>query len=1392
MRALTLMKLRHLLPANDHIPDITAKARLTQTDWLLYDLVLVHEDINVIGEDTKVDEEQEALVELFFKVQECSIEELSGEKLVDAWLKLTKEYNEGNRKCSSMLLQRRWYQLKERTRNRFYNFWWNYHGNPSLLRKACEMYKASELLVDIGRAYRHIITQPFPSWTDMIKEKKVILLDEFKARIYSQRVTNLSKFNPSSQVIEIPIGTITHENDSTNESSDYLHTKDKTLPRKDASNTDKFCDINIKKKQILIDDDNIDTALKSINDSPTGSNNIEKRNTKEQARTLVSIGITEENEAAIEISAKIINDEDVVIQDFKKDMSNLDFTLPIITNVRRNTITVDAKQPEAGSYVGPKCPVQLNENDQLIAETVMHNVCIKDIVDDIFDNSLEAKESIVNRNLSTVTDINRNLSVQKQKGSDVKNCSQKEIDQTNYFLDNFLRDIDKTLSYETEIIKDEAVVIPDLIEDISNLDFTLPIITNVTSNTITEVAKQPEENSYVGSKCPVQLNELDQLIAENETVMHNVCLQDVGNDIFDISLEAKESIVNRNLSTVADINCNLSVQKQKERYVKNCSQKEIIQTSYFLDDFFVDIEKTLSNESALNNLGKIPSGIQSDHDRMVLEDNGYPVKKEVTDAWLVDIRKNPKSKCFKKLKFDNLQQELQDLVCLEETSVCCDNISTTVTSKEITTPITALETISTDVVAEIMSPNKVKHLPDLNEMPCVNQNLFTAEASPIHTKIATDFILAPANINKFQTSTSTINNHQSVYNIHKQYTNRVANTLYIAVKVLNGPIFKMAQKEEQNSKIQNIKEKNKPRPPIPWFKNALNFTSYNKHKLLTNTTVDRILLIFTWENLCKHTVLVTSIVKRKIKRQMNKTSASKKRRAQRKMNRKNAETTKKCYRNRVNINDNVNLTKTDYTIVEPNKEGGKVPAQHDANAMNNANNSFEEIQSAVRSIAKPCYCWEKDNSQKVESLKKPWCSNAICRCRDLLVNDSLRRYDKEKTELSNGESPNDTPSLSTYIQHTSSLRKTEYSSNFRKFETDTVTETGASSTKNNLAYFIDISEDKLTTDEYYDNCVNVTKHLDSIAIDNSKNIDVLSDINRKTLLSDLMEMSGIRNDDIETSKGQHTADENQPNVAIDKSKNIALPNINRKMLLSNLVEISGITEGNSNTSNLSQLETPFQEWAIEVHGTNMVTTYLGEYQPSSHNKIDDFQITLGHTVFEILASRPNLHIITSFDEFKCASQKKATFFKLDVMSGEMVSFNMYSQKKQKFLLRKAEASVGVKECIDLTDDVEDTQVSSSSREGHSKILNKKTENVQTAMPIKLFRSIHPSIVRKRKGNTQTYDTTNNDIEIDVINNVAQQPPYKIYDNEPLEKIVKQSYDSKTEPEYKHELDMPHI
>ncbi|KAI8432710.1 hypothetical protein MSG28_013673 [Choristoneura fumiferana] len=218
MRALCIKKLNRMLAVDDRSDSLPSIARLSLTDWLLVDLVLVHEMIDVIAMD-KVDNkaEQKPLVQLFNLVQRFDVEGRSGEALAEAWAAATVYYNRQGRQCSPMLLQRRWYQLKKLTRCRFYKFWQTYRGNTRLLAEARET-MPTRLQMAVAKRYPTVITGAFPEWEELIEQKLIIMPEEFESKM---RIPHLPKpcssSDPDLVVVEPVIETIELAEDSDTE-----------------------------------------------------------------------------------------------------------------------------------------------------------------------------------------------------------------------------------------------------------------------------------------------------------------------------------------------------------------------------------------------------------------------------------------------------------------------------------------------------------------------------------------------------------------------------------------------------------------------------------------------------------------------------------------------------------------------------------------------------------------------------------------------------------------------------------------------------------------------------------------------------------------------------------------------------------------------------------------------------------------------------------------------------------------------------------------------------------------------------------------------------------------------------------------------------------------------
>ncbi|XP_063369513.1 uncharacterized protein LOC134657863 [Cydia amplana] len=238
MRALCVKKLNRMIAVDDRSANLPSIARLSLTDWLLVDLVLVHEEIDVIAMDKSDNKEYPALIELFSLVQRFDIERRAGEPLAEAWAAATVYYNRQGRQCSPMLLQRRWYQLKKLTRCRFYKFWFSYKGNTRLLEEARKS-MPSRLQMAIAKRYPEVITKEYPDWDELIEKRFVIMPEEFEAKM---RMPNLPKpcnsNAPDLVVVEPVIETIDLRLESDPEDQNDDEMEDTSDPERSNDATD--------------------------------------------------------------------------------------------------------------------------------------------------------------------------------------------------------------------------------------------------------------------------------------------------------------------------------------------------------------------------------------------------------------------------------------------------------------------------------------------------------------------------------------------------------------------------------------------------------------------------------------------------------------------------------------------------------------------------------------------------------------------------------------------------------------------------------------------------------------------------------------------------------------------------------------------------------------------------------------------------------------------------------------------------------------------------------------------------------------------------------------------------------------------------------------------------
>ncbi|CAH1640689.1 unnamed protein product [Spodoptera littoralis] len=235
MRALTLKKLERHLIAEDHVDRVPSRARMNIIDWMMVDHVLVHQDLDFIGQELNLPENFSAFDELFSLVNMFEIEGLKGEALAEAWSSATLHYNTNGHQCSPLLLQKRWYQIKAITRSKFYNFWYAYKGCIKRLHVA-DPYKPTPLEHAIARKYKSLITSPHLSWEELIEQRLVTLPDEFERKMmeragFSMHLRRASYDDASDLVLVEPkIETIDLRQES-DEARGESKKEETTLPR---------------------------------------------------------------------------------------------------------------------------------------------------------------------------------------------------------------------------------------------------------------------------------------------------------------------------------------------------------------------------------------------------------------------------------------------------------------------------------------------------------------------------------------------------------------------------------------------------------------------------------------------------------------------------------------------------------------------------------------------------------------------------------------------------------------------------------------------------------------------------------------------------------------------------------------------------------------------------------------------------------------------------------------------------------------------------------------------------------------------------------------------------------------------------------------------------------
>ncbi|CAB3241528.1 unnamed protein product [Arctia plantaginis] len=147
--------------------------------WLarVADVVLLYTDLDthrlLADESEQLYEEAEALSVLWQLVQRHRVEERAPRRSgvrAQRWSRALREYCAAGRCASLVVLQRRWHELKLRTRYKLVNYWRTTsecHAASKTSTPACSD-PPREINIAILKRYPHIVTSPLPSWRQLV------------------------------------------------------------------------------------------------------------------------------------------------------------------------------------------------------------------------------------------------------------------------------------------------------------------------------------------------------------------------------------------------------------------------------------------------------------------------------------------------------------------------------------------------------------------------------------------------------------------------------------------------------------------------------------------------------------------------------------------------------------------------------------------------------------------------------------------------------------------------------------------------------------------------------------------------------------------------------------------------------------------------------------------------------------------------------------------------------------------------------------------------------------------------------------------------------------------------------------------------------------------------
>lgn len=321
----------------------------------------------------------------------------------------------------------------------------------------------------------------------------------------------------------------------------------------------------------------------------------------------------------------------------------------------------------------------------------------------------------------------------------------------------------------------------------------------------------------------------------------------------------------------------------------------------------------------------------------------------------------------------------------------------------------------------------------------------------------------------------------------------------------------------------------------------------------------------------------------------------------------------------------------------------------------------------------------------------------------------------------------------------------------------------------------DNSDGNLTRCELTTNTENIHNQDDKdISTENSAKTDV-EDPETISLTSDL-NSSKESNEIIEINEDTESSSENViANKEVEKSGETT----GTRSLLSDLMEMSGISAEDAKPTQESTTQ------AVHIPQTTINVDLGAETDVTNVKPINSVIQSLGVPYpSSDVVNLPELTPVTSLAELKYACGNDGSFFKLDLETGLIVPINVCIRKNT----RKKNEIPSVKAVIDLTDDADATESASATNNAAVKVtmvkaakvnatrklnwdkyymrikpnivsVNKVYQKPERVKPVKLFKAVHQSALNKftgtmHKSHQKIKRKVKSDVRIDMIDSDA--------------------------------------